>query len=76
MKKRITKIVLATIIAGSLLNVIIGYSTFIKKGFTGENLVKAALTFLVTFCVFLYLSAQAKSNNRDLYFDNHPGRNN
>jgi len=58
-KRNITVALLAAILIGSLMNLVNNYDVFTGNRFTGRNVFKIVLTYIIPFCVSLYSSVRA-----------------
>jgi len=62
-KKNLITALLVALVIGSLLNLINSYDVFIKSDFSGKNLFKIMLTYIIPFCVSLFSSINASRQN-------------
>jgi hypothetical protein len=58
-KRNISIALLATMLIGSLMNLVNNYDVFKGSRFTGRNVFKIVLTYIIPFCVSLYSSVKA-----------------
>ena len=58
-KKNITTALLVAIVIGSVLNLINSYDVFVEGDFSGKNIIKIMLTYIIPFSVSLYSSIRA-----------------